>query len=135
MRVLFLTDNPTLGGTINILKSWLRLGRPEGLQGYVAIPLGSKFAQWLVENEIPFLENPMTWPNRWRPLPGLWQAAKLAHWAHRRDIQVIHCNEHNVYPFALLLRRFLPRPVVCHVRYRLERSFTQWAFGGRRQPD
>jgi mannosyltransferase len=50
-------------------------------------------------------------------------------------VQIVHCNEHNVYPFALMLRRFLPRPIVCHVRYKLDPGFAEWVFAGNRMPD
>lgn len=133
--VLFLTDNPTLGGTVNILKGWFHLGRAQGLRPVVALPPGSKFAQWLAAERVPFLETSMPWPDRSWPVPGLLAACRLAGWARRQGVAVLHCNEHNVYPFALQVRLFLRRPLVCHVRYRIEPGFAHWAFGGRRQPD
>lgn len=135
MNVLYLTDNPTLGGTIRILQSWLRLAPGDGITPYVAAPPGSKFFQWLDANGVPSTASPMTWPSRRWPVPAVRQAWNLARWARRRRVDVIHCNEHNVYPFATLLRRFLPRPMVCHVRYKVEPGFARWAFGGRKQPD
>jgi glycosyltransferase involved in cell wall biosynthesis len=133
-RVLFLTDNPTLGGTIRILQSWLRLAASEGISPFVVTPPGSKFLSWLADNEIPATICPMTWPDRRWPVPALWQALRLAGWARYHEIDVIHCNEHNVYPFAALLRRLLPRPLVCHARYMIGADFGQWAFG-RCRPD
>src|SRR5258708_15840921 len=114
MRVLYLTDNPTLGGTIRVLQNWLPLGRADGLESHVVIPPGSLFAQWLRDNDVSHVENPMPWPNRRRPGSALWHALRLARWARRRGIDIIHCNEHNVYPFALLLRRVMRRPPVFH---------------------
>jgi L-malate glycosyltransferase len=134
MRVLYLTDNPTLGGTIRILQSWLRLAPGEGVRPFVVTPPASKFLSWLAEHGVPHASSPMAWPNRRWPVPSVWQAWTLARWARRRGIDVIHCNEHNVYPFAALLRRFLPRPLVCHVRYKVEPGFGRWAFG-RCAPD
>jgi len=135
VRVLYLTDNPTLGGTIRILQSWLLLASNEGLVPHTVTRPGSKFLSWLIAHDLPHTTNPMPWPNRRWPVPAFWHAWKLARWARRHDIDLIHCNEHNIYPFAVLLRNFLPRPLVCHVRYRVEPSFARWAFGGRRQPD
>lgn len=136
MRVLFLTDNVTLGGTIRILQSWLILSQQEDIHGYVVTPPGSDFLRWLEAHEIPHATNRMSWPDRLRPLPSLWDAWRLARWARKHRIDIIHCNEHNVYPFARLLRRFLDLPLVCHVRYRMTRDFCEWAFGGEaRQPD
>jgi glycosyltransferase involved in cell wall biosynthesis len=135
MRVLYLTDNPTLGGTIRILQGWLLLARDLGLRGHVVTPPGSKFLHWLAANDIPHTTSSMPWPSRRWPVPSLWHAWKLARWARRRGVDIVHCNEHNVYPFAQLLRRFLPRPLVCHIRYRVEPNFARWAFAGGRQPD
>jgi glycosyltransferase involved in cell wall biosynthesis len=136
MRVLYLTDNLTLGGTIRILQSWLLLGRRSGLDGHVAVRPGSHLVRWLEANGVAHVANPMPWPDRRWPMPALWHAQRLARWGRRRGIDVIHCNEHNLYPFGVLLRRLLGRPLVCHVRYRLTREFCAWAFGGRgRQPD
>src|SRR4051812_22573420 len=99
MRVLYLTDNPTLGGTIRILQSWLPLGRASGLLGHVVIRPGSDFAKWLPSEGFLFTTTPMPWPSRWWPLPSLWHAHRLARWARRHRVQVIPCNEHNLYPF------------------------------------
>ena len=73
-RVLYLTDNPTLGGTIRILQSWLILGREQGtLSGDVAIRPGSDFHQWLDTHEIPYVTNPQPWPMKWWPVPAPWR--------------------------------------------------------------
>jgi glycosyltransferase involved in cell wall biosynthesis len=134
MNILYLTDNPTLGGTIRILQSWLRLAPNEGIRPFVVTPPESKFLTWLAEYDIPHTTSPMTWLNRRWPFPAVWQAWKLARWARSRGVQVIHCNEHNVYPFAAILRRFLPRPLVCHARYIVGGDFGTWAFA-RWPPD
>jgi glycosyltransferase involved in cell wall biosynthesis len=135
-RALYLTDNPTLGGTIRILQSWLLLGRQEGIiQGHVAIRPGSDFHRWLDTHQIPYTFNPLPVPNRKKPWQALWHAGVLTAWARRRNVQVIHCNEHNIYPFGALLRRLMSLPLVCHIRYRVERDYCRWAFGAGRQPD
>lgn len=128
MNVLYLTDNPTLGGTIRILQSWLLLAPGEGIRPFVVTPPGSKFLSWLADHGVPHTTSPMTWPDRRWPVPAVRQAWSLARCARRNRIDVIHCNEHNVYPFAALLRRFLPRPLVCHARYMVGADFGRWAF-------
>jgi glycosyltransferase involved in cell wall biosynthesis len=136
IRVLYLTDNPNLGSTARILQNWLLLGREKRIEGIVGARQDGAFVTWLRDNSIDYQINPMPWLDRQRPWTSLLQAWKLARWARKRGIQIIHCNEHNVYPFALVLRRFLNRPLVCHVRFALERKFCEWAFEGRgRQPD
>jgi glycosyltransferase involved in cell wall biosynthesis len=136
MNVLFLTNNSQLGSTARILQSWLLLGRRDGLRGWVVTQRPGDLSAWLTAEAIPHRVDPMPWPDKRRPLPGLWHAWRMARWARRAGIEVIHCNEHDVYPFGLLLRRLMNRPLVCHVRFRLSRPFCEWAFGGaRRQPD
>src|SRR5579859_7901461 len=104
MKALFLTNNPNLGSTARILQSWLLLGRDDGLHGHVVPQRGGDFAAWLGEHGIEHMTDPMPWPNlRW-PFPSLWHAWRVARWARRARVDVIHCNEHDVYPFALLLR-------------------------------
>jgi glycosyltransferase involved in cell wall biosynthesis len=135
VRVLFLTNNPNLGSTARILQSWLLLGRRDGPAGRVVVQKPGDFARWLADQGFPHRIDPMPWPDRNWPVPSLWHAWRVARWARRVGVDVIHCNEHNVYPFALLLRRLLRRSLVCHVRFRVEREFCAWAFGGRRRPD
>jgi glycosyltransferase involved in cell wall biosynthesis len=135
MNVLFLTNNRTLGGTIRILQSWLLLAPSHGIRGCVVVPTGSDFCQWLRANDIAHIESDMSWPNRRKPWQALWDASRVALWARRQKIEILHCNEHDVYPFGQVVRRILKLPMVCHVRYRVDREFATWAFGGRRCPD
>jgi glycosyltransferase involved in cell wall biosynthesis len=137
MRVVYLTDNPNLGGTVRTLQSWLLLGQRQGtVNGVVVVPPGSKFGRWLADHQIPFTSNPSPTPDKRWPIPSLWHAARLARWMKRHRIQLIHCNEHNIYPFAALLRRLTGLPLVCHVRYSFHRQYAQWAFAGAaREPD
>ena len=136
VRVLFLTNNANLGSTSRILQSWLTLGRQRNLFGQVVVQRSGDFANWLAEERFVSRVDPMPWPNRRWPVPSLWHAARIAYWARRAGVQIIHCNEHDVFPFALLLRKFLRLPVVCHVRYVIARGFAEWTFAGRqRLPD
>ncbi len=135
-RVLFLTNNANLGSTSRILQNWLLMGREHGLLGHVAVQQPGPFAAWLEQQDVPHRVTPMPWPDRWRPARSLWHAWRLARWARARGVQVVHCNEHDVYPFALVLRRMLRLPLVCHVRFAVERGFARWAWGApSRCPD
>jgi glycosyltransferase involved in cell wall biosynthesis len=132
---VFLTNNPNLCSTSRILQSWLQLGRGNGLQGAVIGQRDGDLIGWLRQNEFRCQTNPMPWPNRWRPWKCGWHALRAARWARGVGAEVIHCNEHDIYPFAAVLKRFYNRPLVCHVRFQLSRPFSEWAFGGRRAPD
>jgi glycosyltransferase involved in cell wall biosynthesis len=49
---------------------------------------------------------------------------------------VLHCYEHDIYPFAVVLRSLTSLPLVCHMHFAVEREFCQWAFSGpRKLPD
>jgi glycosyltransferase involved in cell wall biosynthesis len=71
--------------------------------------------------------------DRYRPWRSVWHAWRVSRFA--RGINLIHCNEHDVYPFLIPLRKFVSVPTVCHVRYRIGREWAKWAFGGSRCPD
>ncbi len=135
LQVVFLTNNPNLCSTSRILQSWLQLGRGSGLQGVVIGRRDGDLIGWLCANGFPCQTNPLPWPEWSRPWTSGWHAIRAANWARHAGVDVIHCNEHDVYPFAAVLKRFLRRPIVCHVRYKLDRGFAEWAFGGRRAPD
>ncbi len=135
MKSLFLTNNPNLCSTSRILQSWLVLGEQHGLKGAVVGRAEGDLVDWLKEREIPCLVDPMPWFDRRRPWHAVWHAHRVARWAKAQRVDIIHCNEHDLYPFVMLLKRFLKRPVVCHVRYRLAREFSEWCFSGKRRPD
>jgi len=136
IRVLYLTNTPIMGGTARILESWLPLGPAHGIRGFVGVQRLSDFTRWLETQEIAYTVNGMPWPSKWAALRSIWAAWRLARWARQKGIDIIHFNEHNLYPFAVLLRRFLRRPVVCHVRFSVGAEFSRWAFGSKwRQPD
>jgi glycosyltransferase involved in cell wall biosynthesis len=76
----------------------------------------------------------MLWPDRRNALRAGLDAARLAWWARSNRVDVIHCNEHDLYPFAVLLARLARLPIVCHVRCKLDVGFADWSFG-KREPD
>ncbi len=136
VRVLFLTNNPNLSSTSRILQDWLTMGDEYGLKGSVVTQKGGEFSSWLDGRGIDCMVDPMPWLDKRNPVPAMIHVWRVMRFARRCGVDVIHCNEHNVYPFAMLLRRVLRRPVVCHVRYKLPVGFTKWAFGRSwRRPD
>ena len=77
----------------------------------------------------------MPFPNARDPLPfarSLWALCRVI---RRHRIQLIHSNEQDVYPIAKLAGRICRIPVVVSVHFTLPPGFTQWAFGGKRQPE
>jgi glycosyltransferase involved in cell wall biosynthesis len=135
MRILYLTNNPTLGSTARVLQDWLLLSKKEGIEALVALEQGGDLVPWLREHELRQCAVAMPLPDRWRPWKWLPQAWRFGHWLRREGVQVLDCNEHNIYPFVSVARRFAGLPVVCRVQYAIAREFAAWAFGGRRLPD
>ncbi len=72
------------------------------------------------------LEIKAAWPNLRRPWRGLFSYLRIARFA--RGVDVVHCNEHNMYPVGAIVARVLGRPTVCHVRFDLEPAFCNWLF-------
>jgi mannosyltransferase len=58
----------------------------------------------------------------------------VAAWARANGVTIVHCNEHDVYPFGVLVAKLMRVPIVCHVRFRIDGQFSRWAFGGWRRP-
>lgn len=135
MRPLFITQNPNLVSTTRILQYWLNEGPKVGLRGAVVVKSQGDFLNWAAANEIASIQNSMPWFDKWRPWQAMWQARKVANWARKHQVQFIHCNEHDVYPFASLVNRFLRVPILCHVRFKLSSGFASWAFRGNACPD
>ncbi len=68
-----------------------------------------------------------------KPWKSLWQGYRLSQWLG--PVSILHCNEHDIYPFSRTLKLFRSFRKVCHVRYKLERGFAEWAFSNDRAPD
>ncbi len=135
MRVAYLTNNPNPNSTGRILQSWVQLAAVAGIEPCVIAQAEGRLPQWVRDQSVDCLIDPMPWPDRRRLFAfahHLWRARR---WARRHGVQLVHCNEHNVYPFGAALARALGVPIVCHVRFRLTAGFARWAFSHRRAPD
>ncbi len=132
MKFLFITNNPNLGSTARALQVWLRELVRSGNVVKVVCPQGS-LARALRDLGCEVKEGVPRWPDRWRPWRGSKDYLRLAWWA--RDVDVVHCNEHNVYPIGAALRLLLRRPTLCHVRFDVGRPFCEWIFGRYGTPD
>ncbi len=133
MTPLFLTNNPNLGSTARVLMAWLGYATQSRMHPRVVTRAAGELSAWLTSERVPALVDPLPQLDKLRPWRGLWHAWRVARFA--RDTDLVHCNEHDVYPFLIPLRRFMDAPVVCHVRYRIDRKWAEWAFRGSRCPD
>jgi len=135
MHILYLTNNPNLGSTARVLLDWVLLAADHGIKAAVALQQDGDFAARLRRHGIPHYIGAMPRPDRWRPWPALRAAWSLSRWARHQGVQIVDCNEHDVYPFTNLLRKLLRVPVICRVQFLMGREFSRWAFGRpARQP-
>ncbi len=134
MNVLYLTMNPNRASTTAPTEGWFRVLRPEGLRPVLVSHEVGAFHAWAVREGIPAYNVALPEPNKWKPwrfLHSLWSLRRLV---KRHGVQLIHCNEQNIYPIGQYLGRLCGLPVVVSVHFTMARGFCRWAFGGARRP-
>jgi glycosyltransferase involved in cell wall biosynthesis len=136
MKVLYLVNTPFQGraSTTVATEGWFRHLRPKGLEPVVACSYATEFYSWSHERGIPTYHVPLPTPSKvwpWPFLRSLWRLRKIV---KRHGIQLIHCNEHEIYPVGQYLARWCRLPVVVSVHFTMGRPFCEWLFGGKKQP-
>jgi glycosyltransferase involved in cell wall biosynthesis len=135
ISAVWLTMNPNLGASARALQDWVLLGKNAGLSISVVLQHDGDLRRWLQETCVPHVQDPMYWPDRRRVLLSALHALKLKRWMKKRRVELIHCYEHDLYPFAAALRWLTSLPLVCHIHFAPDRGFASWAFGGSKRPD
>ncbi len=132
----WLTMNPNLGASARTLQDWLLFGPTHAIQSGVVLRKDGDLNRWLTDAGVPALLSGMCWPDKQHVLRTVSQAVAIRKWMKQHGLEIIHCYEHDLYPFAVALRSLTARPLVCHLHFAPDRDFCQWAFGGvRRRPD
>ena len=134
MRVLYLTMNPNRESTTVPTEGWFRLLRDRGLEPVLVSSVSGAFQAWSKEQGIPCYEVPLPFPDTRRPWPFLKSLMQVARIARRHRVELVHCNEHDIYPIGQYVARLLRIPVVISVHFTLRDGFSRWAFGGARCP-
>jgi glycosyltransferase involved in cell wall biosynthesis len=134
LRVLYLTMNPNRASTTVPTEGWFRLLPARGLQPVLVSRTDGGFQAWTRARGIPTYDNPLPFPDKRRLGPFLLALWRLRRVVRRHRIQLIHCNEQDVYPIGQYAARLCRVPVVVSVHFTMDRGFAEWAFGGRRQP-
>jgi len=137
MRVLYLTYTPFPGraSTTVPTEGWFQYLPAKGLEPVLISHQARMFHEWAVDRGVPAYEVPLPFPSKRNPLPFLRSLWRLRRIARRHKIQLIHCNEQNIYPMGQYLARMLKVPIVVSVHFTMERGFCEWAFSGNRAPD
>ncbi len=110
MRVLYLTLNPNRAGTTVPTEGWLRLLRPRGLEPVLVSSQSGAFQEWVRSQGIPTYDVPLPHPSRRRPFAFGAALASLIRIARRHRVQLVHSNEHDVYPSHSTRRVYCPFP-------------------------
>jgi glycosyltransferase involved in cell wall biosynthesis len=126
--------NPNYASTTVPTAGWFKVLRPQGLQPVLVSHKIGAFHAWATEQAVPAYHVPLSTPSKFRPWPFLRSLWRLRALVRQHDIQLIHCNEQNIYLIGRYLGWLCHIPVVVSVHFTMERSFCTWAFGGRRRP-
>jgi glycosyltransferase involved in cell wall biosynthesis len=134
LNVLYLTMNPNRASTTVATEGWFRLLRPRGLRPVVASELVGAFHEWAVGEGIPAYHVPLPHPSKSRPLAFLRSLWNLRRIVRRHRIDLIHCNEQNVYPIGRHLARVCGLPAVVSIHCAMDAGYFTWAFKGKQRP-
>jgi glycosyltransferase involved in cell wall biosynthesis len=132
---LYLTMNPNRESTTVPTEGWFRLLRGRGLEPVLVSNRSGAFQAWAASEGIPCYEVPLPFPDRRRPWRFLRSLERIWRIGRRHRVQLVHCNEHDIYPIGQYAARLLGVPVVLSVHFTMRDGYSRWAFGGRRCPD
>jgi glycosyltransferase involved in cell wall biosynthesis len=133
-RVLYLTMNPNLASTTIPTVGWLSNLVPRGLKPVLATSNDGGFSRWVEDQGHPCYTLALTAPAWNESWAGFWSFLRLCRIVQKHRIQLIHCNEQNIYPMGAYLSKAMRIPVLVSIHFTMERGFCSWAFG-KRTPD
>ena len=134
MRVLYLTMNPNRASTTVPTEGWFRILPARGLEPILVSKEAGAFHEWARAQQIPAFQLSMPVPAEFSfrtLIPSLWRLRKVV---RRFGVQLIHCNEQDLYPVGQYLGKLCRLPVVVSVHFTMDRGYCEWAFRGSRNP-
>src|SRR5262245_1578256 len=134
MRVLYLTQNPYRVGSIVPLEGWLASLPDRGLQPVLVSNQLGPFHEWAVSRGVPSYQVALPMPNKLWPWKFFASLARLRRIVKRHRIELIHCNEQDIYPIGQYLGKWCGVPVVVSIHFTMNRDYCTWAFGQARSP-
>lgn len=134
MNVLYLTMNPNRQSTTVPTEGWFRFLPDRGLRPVLVSREVGDFHRWANAQGIPTYQDSLPTPSKRNLFPALRSLMRLAAIVRRHKVELVHCNEQNVYPIGQYLARLCNLPCVVSVHFTMGRRYCQWAFGGRRTP-
>ncbi|OAG27002.1 glycosyltransferase family 4 protein [Thermodesulfatator autotrophicus] len=127
LKVLYLTMNPNRQSTTVPTELWFRCLSPK-LFPVIVFDKKGPFFDWTSKSKIPSYHISLPFPNKKFPIPFLMSLVKLALIVKKYDIQLIHANEHDIYPISKFLSNLLKIPIVVSVHSIIPKDFGLWAF-------
>jgi hypothetical protein len=109
--------NPNRESTTVPTEGWFRLLRDRGLEPILVSNQSGAFQAWASEQGIPCYQVPLPFPDWRRPWPFLRSLVRVVQIGRRHAVQLVHCNEHDIYPIGQYVARLLRVPVVLSVHF------------------
>ena len=135
MNVLYLTMNPNRTSTTVPTQGWFRFLSEKGLEPVLVSREIGDFHHFAKSLGIPSYQNSLPLPNKSNPFPFLMSLWRLRSITKKHKIELIHCNEQNIYPIGQYLARICKIPVVVSAHFTMNKSFCKWAFSDKKNPD
>ncbi len=128
MRVLYVTQNSSLRSTTCYLNAIFRQLIPQGLEPVMLFREPGPWQRQLADQGIPCYFHSLRPLKKSAPLRSLWSLWRLTGIVKREQINLIHCNEHELFPLMRYVGAWCRCPIVTGVRFRLGSGFANWAF-------
>jgi glycosyltransferase involved in cell wall biosynthesis len=134
VNVLYLTNNAGRASTTVATRGWLQHLMPRGLFPVLVSPISGEFQQWVESKGGRFYRSALPFPTARDAAQFIRSFARILWFARKHRIDLVHCNEQEIYPIGQYVARALRVPVVVSVHFTMERGFCEWAFSGPRAP-
>jgi glycosyltransferase involved in cell wall biosynthesis len=135
LNVLYLTMNPNRQSTTVPTEGWFRFLPERGLRPVLVSRELGAFHAWSTARGVPAYQDPLPFPAKGNPVPFLRSMWKLRRIVLKHRIDLIHCNEQEIYPVGQYLARLCRVPVVVSVHFTMDRAFCEYSFAGPKAPD
>ena len=135
MNILYLTMNPNRQSTTMPTEEWFRLLPAKGLQPTLVTREIGDFAEWTQNQGHAVYQDSLPLPTKRWPIPFLRSAHALKKIIKRHHIELIHCNEQDIYPIGNWIAKRSNLPIVVSIHFTMQRDYCKWAFSGDRCPD
>lgn len=129
MNVLYVTANAFLRSTTSSLNAIIRELMPRGVRPVMLFTEAGPWQQSLQHEGVACYVRQLFVPDRRKPLRSALRTWELVRLLRRERINLIHCNEHELYPACRVAAKLAGIPIVASLHWTLEPGFGHWAFG------